>query len=232
MRCLALLLTSVPSAWSMVLRRGGQAICVSSAATWQMMQLTVKRDTQLASVEDVAVPKQVDRVIIRFAGDSGDGMQLTGNRFTHESAAFGNDLVTLPNFPAETAPSTRSRTQTCARIRSSARARSADPQRSHGQFRAGREGHRLRQGDRWRQGAACGRRGRGRAGRPRLPQSRPDPRVLDLPADRRRLHPPVADRHLPLGRAAHARRPGPRPGAALIGGRRHLGRDPRKGRHQ
>lgn len=42
-----------------------------------------------------------DRVIIRFAGDSGDGMQLTGDRFTQASAAFGNDLVTLPNFPAE-----------------------------------------------------------------------------------------------------------------------------------
>ncbi|HWU21959.1 MAG TPA: 2-oxoacid:acceptor oxidoreductase subunit alpha, partial [Nocardioides sp.] len=45
--------------------------------------------------------KQLDRVIIRFAGDSGDGMQLTGDRFTQESATFGNDLVTLPNFPAE-----------------------------------------------------------------------------------------------------------------------------------
>ncbi|MXG90191.1 2-oxoacid:acceptor oxidoreductase subunit alpha [Nocardioides flavescens] len=45
--------------------------------------------------------QQLDRVIIRFAGDSGDGMQLTGDRFTAESAAFGNDLVTLPNFPAE-----------------------------------------------------------------------------------------------------------------------------------
>ncbi|MBM7791164.1 2-oxoacid:acceptor oxidoreductase subunit alpha [Tenggerimyces flavus] len=44
---------------------------------------------------------QVDRVIIRFAGDSGDGMQLTGDRFTQETAAFGNDLSTLPNFPAE-----------------------------------------------------------------------------------------------------------------------------------
>ncbi len=45
--------------------------------------------------------EQLDRVIIRFAGDSGDGMQLTGDRFTQESAAFGNDLSTLPNFPAE-----------------------------------------------------------------------------------------------------------------------------------
>jgi 2-oxoglutarate/2-oxoacid ferredoxin oxidoreductase subunit alpha len=45
--------------------------------------------------------KRLDRVIIRFAGDSGDGMQLTGDRFTQESATFGNDLSTLPNFPAE-----------------------------------------------------------------------------------------------------------------------------------
>ncbi|MHB1432157.1 MAG: 2-oxoacid:acceptor oxidoreductase subunit alpha [Streptosporangiaceae bacterium] len=45
--------------------------------------------------------QQLDRVIIRFAGDSGDGMQLTGDRFTQETATFGNDLSTLPNFPAE-----------------------------------------------------------------------------------------------------------------------------------
>ena len=43
----------------------------------------------------------IDRVVIRFAGDSGDGMQLTGTRFTAESALFGNDLATLPEFPAE-----------------------------------------------------------------------------------------------------------------------------------
>jgi 2-oxoglutarate/2-oxoacid ferredoxin oxidoreductase subunit alpha len=45
--------------------------------------------------------KQLDRVVIRIAGDSGDGMQLTGDRFTQETAVFGNDLSTLPNFPAE-----------------------------------------------------------------------------------------------------------------------------------
>ena len=45
--------------------------------------------------------QQLDRVIIRFAGDSGDGMQLTGDRFTQETATFGNDLSTLPNYPAE-----------------------------------------------------------------------------------------------------------------------------------
>src|SRR5512134_63445 len=48
--------------------------------------------------------KQVEekqRVVIRFAGDSGDGMQLTGDRFTNATAVFGNDLATLPDFPAE-----------------------------------------------------------------------------------------------------------------------------------
>ena len=45
--------------------------------------------------------EQLDRVVIRIAGDSGDGMQLTGDRFTQETASFGNDLSTLPNFPAE-----------------------------------------------------------------------------------------------------------------------------------
>lgn len=43
----------------------------------------------------------LERVVIRFAGDSGDGMQLVGDRFTDVSAAFGNDLATLPDYPAE-----------------------------------------------------------------------------------------------------------------------------------
>jgi 2-oxoglutarate ferredoxin oxidoreductase subunit alpha len=51
-----------------------------------------------AGAKDV---RRLNRVIIRFAGDSGDGMQLTGDRFTSETASFGNDLSTLPNFPAE-----------------------------------------------------------------------------------------------------------------------------------
>src|SRR5262249_4609246 len=45
--------------------------------------------------------RKLDRVVIRFAGDSGDGMQLTGDRFTSETAQLGNDISTLPNFPAE-----------------------------------------------------------------------------------------------------------------------------------
>jgi 2-oxoglutarate/2-oxoacid ferredoxin oxidoreductase subunit alpha len=50
------------------------------------------------------MPKSVEekeRVVIRFAGDSGDGMQLTGDRFTSATAVLGNDLATLPDFPAE-----------------------------------------------------------------------------------------------------------------------------------
>jgi 2-oxoglutarate ferredoxin oxidoreductase subunit alpha len=46
-------------------------------------------------------PEKLDEVVIRFAGDSGDGMQLTGSQFTNTSAMFGNDLSTLPDFPAE-----------------------------------------------------------------------------------------------------------------------------------
>src|SRR5919109_5366272 len=44
---------------------------------------------------------ELENVTIRFAGDSGDGMQLTGTQFTHTSAIFGNDISTLPDFPAE-----------------------------------------------------------------------------------------------------------------------------------
>ena len=53
------------------------------------------------TAEHVHDQQTLDRVIIRFAGDSGDGMQLTGDRFTSASALFGNDLATLPVFPAE-----------------------------------------------------------------------------------------------------------------------------------
>jgi 2-oxoglutarate/2-oxoacid ferredoxin oxidoreductase subunit alpha len=45
--------------------------------------------------------KEKDRVVVRFAGDSGDGMQLAGSRFTDATALIGNDLATLPDFPAE-----------------------------------------------------------------------------------------------------------------------------------
>src|SRR5690242_20014093 len=45
--------------------------------------------------------EEVETVTIRFAGDSGDGMQLTGTQFTNTSAVVGNDISTLPDFPAE-----------------------------------------------------------------------------------------------------------------------------------
>ena len=56
--------------------------------------------TQIAPDEGID-RKEIDRVVIRFAGDSGDGMQLTGERFTSASAFFGNDLATMPDYPAE-----------------------------------------------------------------------------------------------------------------------------------
>ena len=56
--------------------------------------------TQIAPSEGTD-RKELDRVVIRFAGDSGDGMQLTGDRFTSVSAIFGNDLATMPDYPAE-----------------------------------------------------------------------------------------------------------------------------------
>jgi 2-oxoglutarate/2-oxoacid ferredoxin oxidoreductase subunit alpha len=50
---------------------------------------------------DQKILEKLDRVVVRFAGDSGDGMQLTGSRFTDATAMVGNDLATLPDFPAE-----------------------------------------------------------------------------------------------------------------------------------
>jgi len=57
---------------------------------------------KIATVEpETANTETYDKVVIRFAGDSGDGMQVAGSRFTDASALFGNDLATLPSFPAE-----------------------------------------------------------------------------------------------------------------------------------
>src|SRR5713101_4046115 len=46
-------------------------------------------------------PEIIDSAVIRFAGDSGDGMQITGNQFTNTVALYGNDLATFPDYPAE-----------------------------------------------------------------------------------------------------------------------------------
>src|ERR1041384_7496506 len=64
------------------------------------MSTSANGNGSLAATRPTEISK-LDRVVIRFAGDSGDGMQLTGDRFTSEAAAFGNDLSTMPNFPAE-----------------------------------------------------------------------------------------------------------------------------------
>ena len=58
--------------------------------------------TQIATTDrHPADRKKLDSVVIRFAGDSGDGMQLTGGQFTLATALAGNDLATFPDFPAE-----------------------------------------------------------------------------------------------------------------------------------
>ncbi|MFE2538136.1 2-oxoacid:acceptor oxidoreductase subunit alpha [Streptomyces sp. NPDC059371] len=69
-----------------------------SSPTEQADEAVVGEQRKPPGAKDV---RRLDRVIIRFAGDSGDGMQLAGDRFTSETASFGNDLSTLPNFPAE-----------------------------------------------------------------------------------------------------------------------------------
>ncbi|WP_425244682.1 2-oxoacid:acceptor oxidoreductase subunit alpha [Streptomyces citrinus] len=87
--------------WPVTSRTSYRAPTADSAAT----ATGRGRPVAVLSVESKEIPRKdvrrLDRVIIRFAGDSGDGMQLTGDRFTSETAAFGNDLSTLPNFPAE-----------------------------------------------------------------------------------------------------------------------------------
>ncbi len=55
----------------------------------------------MTTVPPGAPVQELDEVVIRFAGDSGDGMQLTGNQFTNTSALLGNDLATFPDYPAE-----------------------------------------------------------------------------------------------------------------------------------
>lgn len=55
----------------------------------------------MSDTAERTTPEELHHVVIRFAGDSGDGMQLTGDRFTSASAVLGNDLLTLPEYPAE-----------------------------------------------------------------------------------------------------------------------------------
>jgi 2-oxoglutarate/2-oxoacid ferredoxin oxidoreductase subunit alpha len=67
--------------------------------------MSATTETETASAQANGAPakpsEQLDTVVIRFCGDSGDGMQLVGTQFTNVSAAFGNDISTLPDFPAE-----------------------------------------------------------------------------------------------------------------------------------
>src|SRR5271154_7062403 len=59
----------------------------------------------MSTVTDIPLPKAkkevIDQAVIRFAGDSGDGMQITGSQFTNTVALYGNDIATFPDYPAE-----------------------------------------------------------------------------------------------------------------------------------
>ncbi len=63
--------------------------------------MTTETKDQTARASRPVAHEKLDEVVVRFAGDSGDGMQLTGGQFTTTSALFGNDLATMPDFPAE-----------------------------------------------------------------------------------------------------------------------------------
>src|SRR5438105_2630561 len=79
----------------------GTATAVTSSEGTSVPSDSPNGDAVNGSRNGAKEVRQVEQVVIRFAGDSGDGMQLTGERFTSETAAFGNDLSTLPDFPAE-----------------------------------------------------------------------------------------------------------------------------------
>lgn len=77
--------------------------CTDNSALWvdngPRPRAQSTEEVRVTSTAKTVVP--LGHVVIRFAGDSGDGMQLTGDRFTSETAGLGNDLSTLPDFPAE-----------------------------------------------------------------------------------------------------------------------------------
>ena len=57
----------------------------------------------MATITETPLSKhreRIDQAVIRFAGDSGDGMQITGSQFTNTVALYGNDIATFPDFPA------------------------------------------------------------------------------------------------------------------------------------
>ncbi len=63
--------------------------------------MSVETQETVAKASHSPESQALEDVVVRFAGDSGDGMQLTGSNFTEVTALFGNDLATFPDFPAE-----------------------------------------------------------------------------------------------------------------------------------
>src|SRR5215210_7078801 len=86
--------------WPRRFRRRSSTCRHDHISCWKPRELDAPVTTETAPSKDVDV-QELERVTIRFAGDSGDGMQLTGSQFTRTAAVFGNDVSTLPDFPAE-----------------------------------------------------------------------------------------------------------------------------------
>src|SRR3954468_15817874 len=81
-------------------RSGSRTSCSTTSPSSGVSSTSSARARYNSDVASKPV-EQLESVVIRFAGDSGDGMQLTGGRFTSETAMLGNDLATYPDFPAE-----------------------------------------------------------------------------------------------------------------------------------
>src|SRR5512134_83614 len=77
--------------------------CCIGRGRWRLPDLRHRRCKEKSMAERLKPVnvEEIEEVVIRFAGDSGDGMQLTGTQFTNTAAIFGNDISTLPDFPAE-----------------------------------------------------------------------------------------------------------------------------------
>src|SRR5690606_23055232 len=79
--------------------RGARYVCYRPAPLHRRFQ--VAPPPPMTHTAPARALQRVEDVVIRFAGDSGDGMQLTGDQFTRTTAIMGNDIATLPDFPAE-----------------------------------------------------------------------------------------------------------------------------------
>src|SRR5260370_19764015 len=79
------------------------ALSSVSFTPWASVRISSRSNEEASMAESVTprTARDIEHAVVRFAGDSGDGMQLTGTEFTREAALHGNDLATFPDYPAE-----------------------------------------------------------------------------------------------------------------------------------